>query len=161
MSKADERALAKEIDRLNREIFGVKTKEKRKMPTGIPNKKGPRLAGVPIQDSALVKRGRKGLMKAAGIGNGAVRAPLTMQLLDTLKSDDSYVTVPLTGTRTKATTIFNLKTKATKIGAELHWTLSKDEKTVYAWFTKGKTPSKGKTNGREKAHEVPTEIAIQ
>jgi len=160
MSKAAKEALAmaKEIDRLNREIFGVTTKEKKTMPTGVPKKA--RTAGVPIQDSALVKRGRKGLMKAAGIGNGAVRAPLTIQLLDTLKSEDSYVTIPLTATRTKATTIFNLKTKATKANAELHFTLSKDEQTIFAWFTKA---PKGKTNGREKAssHAVPTEIAIQ
>jgi hypothetical protein len=159
MSKADRKALEREIDRLNRVLFGSPTKEKKKMPTGIPKKA--RTAGVPIQDSALVKRGRKGLMRAAGLTPGAVRAPLTIQLLDTLKSEDSYVTIPLTGTRNKGTTVFNLKTKATKAGAVLHYTLSKDEKTVYAWLTKAKPEPKGKTNGREKHTEVSSEIAIQ
>jgi len=158
MAKRFSNALEREIDRLNRQIFGVPSKEKKKMPTGTTKTKGPRLAGVHIQDSALVKKGRKGLMKAAGLTSGA-RAPLTQQMLDTMQNEDSYVTIPLKGTRTKATTIFNLKTKAAKAGALLHWTLSKDEQTVYAWFTKA--PKAGKTNGREKSHETPAEISIQ
>jgi hypothetical protein len=51
--------------------------------------------GKHVTDSAIVMRGRKALMKANGL-NGRVRSPLTQQLIETLSSPDSYVSIPLT-----------------------------------------------------------------
>ena len=123
--------------------------------------------GKHVTDSALVIRGRKALMKANGMSN-RVRSPLTQQLLDTLNKPDSYVSIPLRNGRTKATTEFNLKDKAKRNDVILHYTLSQDEKNLYAWFTK-KTPvkpatvtalKKGKNGNGPKRLETPVPEAV-
>jgi len=125
--------------------------------------------GQHVTDSALLKKGRKALMKASGMGNGT-RSPLTQQLLDTIAYKDSYVSIPLRNGRTKATTIFNLKDKAKRNDVVLHFTVSQDEKNVFAWFTrkaetKGKAEIKpikavkGKKNGPKRL-ETPTVEAV-
>lgn len=90
--------------------------------------------GQHVTDSALVSKGRKGLIKASGLGSA--RSPLTQQLIETLSRPDSYVSIPLVNGRSKSTTIFNLKDKAKRNKVQLHFTLSGDEKNIFAWFTK-------------------------
>jgi len=102
-----------------------------------------------VTDSAMVMRGRKGLMKASGM-TGAARSPLTQQLVNTLNNGDSYVSIPLTGGRTKATTIYNLRDKAKRANVELHYTASGDGKQLFAWFTKPAAAQKSQSQGSQR-----------
>lgn len=108
-----------------------------------------------VSDSTLIMRGRKALMKANGL-LGRSRSPLTQQLLDTLNNAESYVVIPITKTRGKATTVFNLKDKAKRAGVNLHWVLAEDGKSVCAWFSK--LTGSGEANGEKGKPKAGTKI---
>jgi hypothetical protein len=101
-----------------------------------------------VNNSVLTMRGRKGIIRETGIGSKS-RSPLTVNLLATLNHPDSYVVVPLGGTRTKHNTVYNMQDKAKRAGAELNWTMAPDQKAVYAWFSRKPAAS----NGRKKPAE--------
>jgi outer membrane receptor protein involved in Fe transport len=94
-----------------------------------------------VNNSTLTMRGRKGIIRETGIGSKS-RSPLTVNLLATLNHPDSYVVVPLGGTRTKHNTVYNMQDKAKRAGVELNWTLAPDQKAIYAWFSRKQTAGK-------------------
>jgi hypothetical protein len=89
-----------------------------------------------ITNSTYKATGRKGLMQRYGmIGGFDTRSPLTAHLFATLETEESYVSVPLEG-RSRATVIFNLKTKAERVKADLHYGVDESGKILHAWLTK-------------------------
>lgn len=132
----------------------LRKKENIRMPTAAttPAKKAPITM---VSDSTLIMRGRKSLMKANGLG-GKPRSPLTQQLLETLNHAESYVVIPITKSRPKATTVFNLKDKAKRAGVNLHWVLAEDGKAICAWFSK--LTGSGEANGEKGKAKVGAKI---
>lgn len=97
-----------------------------------------------VTDSILEGKGRKKIMADSGLSVlRRARSPLTAQLIETLNRPDSYVRIPLKESRTRYTTIFNLKDKAKRAGVEVQWAMSDDQKELYAWFVKKAKPQNG------------------
>lgn len=97
--------------------------------------------GQAVKDSQYQPKGRKGVMQRFGMIEGyESRSPLTSQLFATLGEEDSYIQVPL-ATRRLHTTVYNLRQKAARVKAELHFAVEPESKILYAWLTRKKSPS--------------------